>query len=77
MTKAPKSKPQAQQPQSSQPLVPRDVIDGIPDRAAKRPLWKFIAIAVVFLCWVAFLIYCLLPEKVAFLIHWLLAGGKN
>lgn len=65
MTKAPKSKSQAQQSQNAQPLIPRDVVDGIPDRAARRPLWKFIAIAVVFLSWVAFLIYCLL------------AGGKS
>ena len=37
---------------------PRDVVDGIPDRAARRPVWKYVLLAVIFLAWMAFLVYC-------------------
>jgi hypothetical protein len=45
--------------QPPQPTEPRDVIDGIPDRAASRPVWKYVLIGMIFLAWLAFLIYCL------------------
>ncbi len=49
----------AKPPQPAPALPPRDVVDGIPDRAARRPLWKYLVIALVFLAWLAFLLYCL------------------
>jgi hypothetical protein len=64
--KGPKPPPQrpAEQGQSSpQPAAPEiarpvDVADGIPDRSAKPVKWVYVAIAVVFLAWMAFLVYC-------------------
>lgn len=41
--------------QSAQPV---DVVDGIPDRSARRSAWKYVLLALVFLGWVAFLVYC-------------------
>ncbi len=35
-----------------------DVVEGIPDRSALRPAWKYLLLAVLFVCWMAFLIYC-------------------
>jgi hypothetical protein len=46
------------------PLCPIDVVDGIPDRAAKPAKWKYILIALIFLAWVAFLLYCLLSGNI-------------
>lgn len=43
---------------------PVDIVDGIPDRAARRPLWKYIVLLVIFLAWVAFLIYCLVMGNI-------------
>ena len=43
-------------PAKPEPPRPRDVSDGIPDRAAKRPAWKYIALAGVFVAWLAVLI---------------------
>ncbi len=40
-----------------QPPKPVDVVDDIPDRTPRRPLWRYILLAVVFMAWVAFLIY--------------------
>ena len=40
------------------PPPPVDLVDGIPDRQAHPPRWKYLAPAIVFLAWVAFLIYC-------------------
>jgi len=37
---------------------PVDVVDGIPDRSAHAPAWKYVLIALLFLAWLAFLIYC-------------------
>ena len=42
---------------------PVDVVDGIPDRSRSRPLWKYAALAMLFLSWVGFLIYCNLAGK--------------
>lgn len=39
---------------------PMDVVDGLADREAKPPRWKYILIAAIYMAWVAFLIYCLL-----------------
>ncbi len=41
------------------PPEPLDMVDGIPDRAATRPVWKLILIVAIFLVWMAFLVYCL------------------
>lgn len=43
-----------------QPTQPRDVVDGIPDRAANRPVWKYLLVGMIILVWLAFLIYCLI-----------------
>jgi hypothetical protein len=43
---------------ASPPPKPRDVIDGVPDVSARRPAWKYVLIAAIFLAWVGFLIYC-------------------
>ncbi len=40
--------------------APVDVVDGIPDRARSPARWKYVALALIFLAWIAFLIYCLL-----------------
>ncbi len=37
------------------PPEPRDVVDGMPDRAANRPLWKYLLIAGVFVAWLGVL----------------------
>ena len=40
------------------PVTPppaRDVVDGIPYRAAHRPLWKYLLIALAFLAWLGIL----------------------
>ena len=34
------------------------MVDGIPDRSAKRPWWVYVVLALVFLGWVAFLVVC-------------------
>ena len=36
---------------------PVNQVDGIPDRSPRRPWWKYLLLVVVFLAWVAFLIY--------------------
>lgn len=38
------------------PPVARNVIDGIPDRAARRPAWKYALLAAAFALWVATLV---------------------
>jgi hypothetical protein len=42
------------------PEIPRpvDVYEGIPDRSAKPAKRVYLVIALVFLAWVAFLVYC-------------------
>lgn len=42
---------------------PVDVVDGIPDRSGNRAAWKYVVLAVVFLAWIAFLIYCQIAAK--------------
>ncbi len=42
------------------PPAPVDLVDGIPDRAKSPARWKYVALALIFLAWMAFLIYCLL-----------------
>ena len=37
---------------------PVDVVNGIPDRSASRPLWAYIVLALIFLGWLAFLVTC-------------------
>ena len=34
---------------------PRDVVDGIPDRAARRPVWKYVLLAAAFAAWLGVL----------------------
>jgi hypothetical protein len=38
--------------------TPVDAVDGIPDRQANPPKWKYVIVVAVFLVWLAFLIYC-------------------
>ena len=46
------------------PAEPVDVIDGIPDRSAKRSWWKYTLLAMIFAVWLGFLIYCCLAGNV-------------
>ena len=39
------------------PPEPIDVVDGIPDRSPRRRLWVCLVLALVFLAWLAFLIF--------------------
>jgi len=34
---------------------PRDVVDGIPNRASRRPLWKYLLVAAAFVGWLGVL----------------------
>jgi hypothetical protein len=43
------------QPELARPPV--HVIDGIPGRSANLAIWKYVVLAIIFLAWVAFLIY--------------------
>jgi len=49
---------------TERPSIPQpiDVDDGIPDRSSHRPAWKYLLVALIFLVWLAFLIYCLLMQ---------------
>lgn len=38
--------------------APIDMADGIPDRDAVVKRWKIAAMAIVYLAWTAFLVYC-------------------
>lgn len=55
-------KPAAPEKKSPTPI---DVVEGIPDRSATRPLWKYLLIAGVFLAWIGFLIYCIFSRQAA------------
>jgi len=37
---------------------PVDVVDGIPDRSPRPARWKYVALVVVFVAWVALLVWC-------------------
>ncbi len=37
--------------------TPVDTVDGIPDRAVDPPRWRLVLLGVIFVCWIAFLIY--------------------
>lgn len=45
-------------PREDPPAAPMDVVDGIPDRSPYAALWKYLVLALIFLGWVAFLVYC-------------------
>ena len=45
------------QPASAVP-EPVDVVDGIADRSGHPARWKILLLALIFLLWVAFLVYC-------------------
>ena len=40
------------------PADPVDVADGIPDRSATCPLWRYAVLGAVFIAWIVFLVYC-------------------
>ena len=48
---------QVRQPAVTEPV---DVVDGIPDRSAKTPAWKYVVLAAVFVGIVSFLVTCLI-----------------
>lgn len=58
MSKAAPDKPHA--PRRPEPV---DVVDGIPDRSANCAAWKYLVLAIVFVAWIAFLIYCQIVAK--------------
>jgi hypothetical protein len=51
--------------QNAAPQAPQavDVVDGIPDRAARARGWYYALLAGAFLIWVAFLVYCQVAGK--------------
>ena len=49
---------------SSPPPEPLDVHEGMPDTAAKRPIWPYLVIATIFAGWLAFLVYVYLAARV-------------
>jgi hypothetical protein len=51
-------------PPHSPPPEPIDVIDGIPDRAARAPWWRYALLVAAGLAWAAVLIYCWLAGRV-------------
>ena len=58
MTRRDKKPPPTRKPDRTPPPEPIDMVDGIPDRQAVRPRWKFLVLAAVFAAWIAFLLYC-------------------
>lgn len=46
----------SQNPQAATPTQPIDVIDGIADRSSHPAAWKYAALALAFLAWVAVLL---------------------
>ncbi len=48
----------AKDPQADSQKIhpPVDVVDGLADRQAKPPRWKYILIAAIYVAWIAFLI---------------------
>ena len=53
---------QQRESQACQPAVtePVDVVDGIPDRSAKTPAWRYVVLAAAFVGIVSFLVTCLI-----------------
>lgn len=51
-----------QQPPCELPQ-PVDMIDGIPDRCDRGRTWKLVAIVIIFLAWLAFLMYAYLAGR--------------
>ena len=43
--------------QEIEPSEPVDVADGIPDRSPARAKWKLVVIGLIFLAWVAVLVF--------------------
>ena len=58
MTRKDKGAAAAKTAEADPPPKPRDVVDGVPDVSSNRPAWKYALIAVIFLVWTGFLIYC-------------------
>jgi len=42
----------------SEPTEPVNLVDGIPDRSPRPAKWAYVVIGVVFVAWVAALVYC-------------------
>ena len=58
MTRRKKKHPTTPKPELPMPPGPIDVVDGIPDRQWSPARWKLLALAGVFVAWIAFLLYC-------------------
>ncbi len=56
--KHPPSKARPACPQAPPPPPPVDVVDGIPDCAASRPMWRWLLMGVLIAGWLAFLVTC-------------------
>ena len=58
MTRKRKAKPAA--PPAKQPPAPEpvDTYEGIPDCSPRRPLWRWVLMAGLFVGWLALLVYC-------------------
>ena len=45
------------------PPEPIDVVDGVPDNTRNPSRWRLGVVLIVFVVWVAFLLYCLLAAR--------------
>ena len=52
---SPQRRDRSQPPQENVP-PPVNLVDGIPDRSSRRPLWKYVLLAAAFLAWAAVLV---------------------
>lgn len=58
MTRRRKKQPTAAKPGGPIPTRPIDVVDDIPDRRGSPARWTLLALAGIFVAWIAFLLYC-------------------
>jgi len=49
---------------TDQPTGPVNCIDGIPNRSTNPAAWKYVLIGLIFLAWVAFLLYCAFAARI-------------
>ena len=57
-TKDRKDKKPSDRSDAPRPADPVDVADGIPDRSANCPLWRYLVLGAVFVAWIIFMVYC-------------------
>ncbi len=54
-----RANPKAEEARPERPIPQAvDVHAGVPDCAAKRPAWRWVAMILLFAAWISFLMYC-------------------